>query len=101
MTELATRTWLRYSLLPLALLCAPTLAHAQPVDDPALAEPPPPVKTAPPPVKTAPPAPTRFSAPPPPPLPPPEVQETVDVKEEWVAGKGPASVPTMDLYERV
>jgi outer membrane protein OmpA-like peptidoglycan-associated protein len=95
----ATCTLRRYPLTLLALLCAPAIAHAQPADDPALAEPPPP-KPAPKPQPAPQPRTSTLSATPsyvsPP---PPEVQESVETKEEWV--EGTPGKPQGDLYDRV
>jgi outer membrane protein OmpA-like peptidoglycan-associated protein len=119
----ATRILFGYSLLLPALLLAPSVAHAQPADDPGLGEPappPPPLPPAPTPIApaprpTAPTAPTAPAAPatptPPPrampapsnaPPPPPEVNETVDTQVTWIdeKEKTPATVEG-DLYERV
>jgi OmpA-OmpF porin, OOP family len=116
MTRLATRILGWYGFLLLGLLCAPLAAHAQPVEDPGLSEPAPPkpptptptppvttprppITTTSPPAVPLPPS-SRFVPPPVVPPPPPEVQETTDVKEEWVAGDKNAPVAG-DLYERL
>jgi outer membrane protein OmpA-like peptidoglycan-associated protein len=106
MTRQATRTLLKYVLFLLGLLFAPTLAHAQPADDPGLGEPTPPKPTPPPtlPKPTPPPTTPRPVAPPvytPPPPIVPEVQETTDTKVTFV--DEPSAQPTQqgDLYDRV
>ncbi len=85
------------------LLLLAGVAHAQPAEDPGLADAPaPPPKPAPPP---PPPANANVPAPvsmPPPaalPPPPPEVNETTDVKTEWIAGD--KNSDEGDLYDRV
>src|SRR6476660_2158341 len=92
------------------LLLAPTMAMAQPAEDPGLsAAPPPPEPPKPPPTPSTPPAPAqptgRATAMPPmnvPPPPPPEVTETSDVKTEWVQPSGKEEQQALgDLYDRV
>src|SRR5436309_1305893 len=98
-------------LLVLALtLLSPSLALAQPADDPGLSEPPP--QPTPP---TATPAPPQPKPTPPPPHsdasatlmapsdiapPAPEMHETVDTQVTWVEGAGPDTGDT-DLYARL
>src|SRR5437870_7326875 len=97
----ATRILFGYPFLLLSLLSAPTVAHAQPADDPGLSEPTPP--PPPPPTPTPAPAPKPAAKPQPQPsargsstaltpaqqtvAPPPEVSETTDTKVEWIADK--------------
>jgi outer membrane protein OmpA-like peptidoglycan-associated protein len=98
--------------LCLAFILLAGAAHAQPAEDPGLAEtpappppappPPPPAPAPPPPAPATPPAPSGHAAALPPsaplPPPPPEVNETVEEKSEWVDTKAP---PEGDLYDRV
>jgi len=101
-----TRTLILHPLLLLSILCAPTLAMAQPVEDPGLSEPTP--KPAPPP--TPPPPPTGTPTLPPPqkqpqvmvpPLQAPEVHETTETQVQWIEGGEAAVKAEGDLYERI
>ena len=100
----ATRSLLRYAILLLPLLCAPTLAHAQPADDPGFSEPPPPKPAPPPPAPKPTSTITQKSAPVAPPVyvpPPPELRETKDTQVKYIDGGDKAVAAEGDLYERV
>jgi outer membrane protein OmpA-like peptidoglycan-associated protein len=93
-----TRNFSKYSFLLLGLLCAPSLAHAQPVEDPGLSEPPP--RPAPPPTPTPPPPgqqPMQMV----PSQTPPELHETTDTSVQWIEGGEAAVAAEGDMYERV
>jgi outer membrane protein OmpA-like peptidoglycan-associated protein len=91
----ATGTFFKWSILLLGLLVAPAIAHAQPIEDPGLAEPTPPPKPAPPkqPLPTVPPVVA--------PQVPIETHESVDTQVQWIAGGEAAVQAEGDLYERV
>src|SRR3954467_14431129 len=94
-------------LFVLAMLLSPSLAFAQPADDPGLSEPP---KPPPPRTTTTPPATPRTTTPPattPPPVMAPrdeslmsgEPRETVDTQVTWLDQAGPETADD-DLYAR-
>jgi outer membrane protein OmpA-like peptidoglycan-associated protein len=90
----ATRILTRYPILLLGLLCSPSLAHAQPIEDPGLSEPPPAPKPT---LPSPPPRPLQTL----PDMQSPEMHETVDTQVQWIDG-GESSVQAEgDLYERV
>src|SRR2546430_2074609 len=91
----------------LLLLAVPSLALAQPAEDPGLADAPPPPAPPPPsqpPTPSTPPTGNAAAMPPQnvPPPPPPEVSETTDVQTQWVQPSGKEEQQALgDLYERV
>ncbi len=110
----ATRPF--YSVLLLSALwfvCAPTLAFAQPADDPGFSEPAPPPRPAPKPAPapTPPPAPPQpkvaprpaqpLPPPPPPPYQAPEMKETIETQVTYTNNdKAPIPADT-EMYERL
>jgi outer membrane protein OmpA-like peptidoglycan-associated protein len=97
----ATTRTLHGLFLLLGLAGAPTLAHAQPVEDPGLSEPPKPPPPATPPPTTLPPPRTQPPMVAVPPLQPPETHETVDTQVKWIDGGEAAVQAEGDMYERV
>ena len=100
----------RYVILPLALLCASTVAQAQPVEDPGLEPAPSPKPVAPPPAPSPKPLPPPTVPPPPryvppsqlpPPVETPPPRETVDEKVSYVDEKGVLPTEEDELYDRV